>query len=233
MYKIFKYLNVFILVVGLLVPIVANWPLIKLWLIEKYNDAKPGPIVFNIYLEIFPPNNDYSNNIYNTTDYAFSDLKAIENSSETEKVLGVSTVFDQHKTVLEIPSLEIKGPIVSGVDESTMLKGFWHYPNGANLTRGGNLVFVGHRFLKLPPAKDTFFNLDKIKKGAKIYLKNDLGTWEYTVISKRIVDINSVQVLLNTKDDRLTLITCHPVWTSKERLVVIAKPVKLNNADIY
>ena len=115
--------------------------------------------------------------------------------------------------------------MVDGADEKAMDLGFWHYPGTGDIKHGGNIVIVGHRYLKLPPAQDTFFNLDKVKLGDRILLKNRLGEWQFVVISKRIVAVDEVSLLLNSSN-QLTLITCHPVWTSKARLVVIAKPVR-------
>ena len=108
-----------------------------------------------------------------------------------------------------------------------MDSGFWHFPISKYPGQKGNAVIIGHRFLNLPPAKDTFFNLDKVKIGDEIVLKHDEGEWKYIVTEIKIVDENDISVVKDTDDYRLTLITCTPLWTSEKRLVVIAKLDKL------
>lgn len=75
----------------------------------------------------------------------------------------------------------------------------------------------------MPPNTNTFFNLDKARVGDKIVINQKDGSYRYTVTEKKVVEKNDRSVLLNTNDYRLTLITCTPLWTSDQRLVVIGK----------
>lgn len=221
MYKFFKHIN-FIFVFALVsYYFYLSWPFIKLATVDFLSQLTPGPVVFNFFMNIVPP-------------YRLQVLHyAVKQSNFSFNTVSESTkVFKKYPTYLEIPSASIKGPIVEGNDEKAMDKGFWHYPGTGDIKNGGNIVIIGHRYLKLPPAKDTFFNLDKVSVGDKVFLKNKLGTWTFIVIKKKIVEVGAVDILQNNQD-KLTLITCHPVWTSKERLVVIAKPVKKSSENIF
>jgi len=126
---------------------------------------------------------------------------------------------------LEIPRIGIVGAILDGSSEELLDKGFWHYPSASPYAPSGNVVIIGHRFLKLPPHKDTFYHLDRAKAGDDIMLKTGDQTFTYRVREKKIVKSTDTAVLQQTLNAQLTLITCHPLWTSSERLVIIADRV--------
>ena len=108
-----------------------------------------------------------------------------------------------------------------------MNKGFWHFPTSDLPGQKGNSVIIGHRYAKLPPNKDTFFNLDKVKVGDKIEVVQLDQTHTYIVTDTKIVEKNDISILQNYSDYRITLITCSPLWSSNQRLVVVGKLDKL------
>jgi LPXTG-site transpeptidase (sortase) family protein len=127
--------------------------------------------------------------------------------------------------VLEIPRIGISGQILDGASEELLDRGFWHYPSESPYSPSGNVVIIGHRFLKLPPHKDTFYHLDWVKPGDDIMIKTKSDTFTYRAREKKIVKNTEVQILQQTLNPQLTLVTCHPLWTSAERLVIIADRV--------
>lgn len=128
---------------------------------------------------------------------------------------------------LSIPRLGIEGAIVEGKDEKMLDLGFWHYPSASPFATKGNVVVIGHRFLKLPPHRDTFYHLDWVKIGDEIHIKSDnRNTVRYKVREKKVVSIHDDYVLQQTLNPQITLITCHPLWTSKERLVIIGDKIE-------
>jgi sortase A len=139
---------------------------------------------------------------------------------------GVVSV-EEKKTVLTINSAEIEGMVVDGEDANAMDRGFWYYPLSVPPGKRGNTVIIGHRFLHIPPRKDTFFNLDKVKVGDKIILEQDENIYTYTVVRIALTEKNNTAILEDTNDYRITLITCTPLWTSDERLVIIGKMDKV------
>lgn len=166
-----------------------------------------------------------------------SDIEDLEFlASQTERTLeyvdpeGVEIADLEAKgTVLSIPSANIQGRVVDGLNQDAMMRGFWHYPLSSVPGKRGNLVFIGHRFAKLPPSTDTFFHLDKIAVGDKITVSQGDENWTYTVISTRIVEKDDASVLASSGEYRLTLITCTPLWTARQRLVVTAVLEKVSN----
>lgn len=125
-------------------------------------------------------------------------------------------------TAIVIDSVGIKGDVVDGYSQERMMDGFWHYPASSIPGERGNTVIFGHRFHRLPPNTDTFYNLDKVVVGDKVLVSQKEETLSYTVVEKEIVGKYDEVQLASSGDYRLTLITCTPLWTSEERLVVVA-----------
>lgn len=153
-------------------------------------------------------------------------------SLSIEESVGESVVLEQKileelNTKILINSIEVEGPVYEGLDSHTMNKGFWHFPVSSLPGQKGNTVIIGHRYAKLPPNRDTFFNLDKVKVGDRVEVVQSNNKFTYIVTDTRVVDKDDISVLQDYSDYRITLITCSPLWTSKQRLVIVGKLDKL------
>jgi LPXTG-site transpeptidase (sortase) family protein len=135
--------------------------------------------------------------------------------------------LEEKNTILKVSSADVDGRVVDGEDANALERGFWYYPLSSPPGEKGNTIIIGHRFLHLPPRRDTFFNLEEVKIGDKIVLKQKDDEYKYTVINIRVVDKNDTSILANTTDYRVTLITCTPLWTSEKRLVITGKMNKV------
>ncbi len=131
--------------------------------------------------------------------------------------------LEEKETVLKIRSAEIEGWVVDGDDANALERGFWYHPLSPPPGERGNTIIIGHRFLHLPPRRDTFFNLDQVKIGDELVIEQKNNQFNYTVINVRVVDKNDTSILSNTSDYRITLITCTPLWTAEKRLVITGK----------
>jgi sortase A len=154
----------------------------------------------------------------------------VENISIEEYVGSVSEIdpiLEELDTKLYINSINVEGGIFQGPDSRTMDKGFWHFPASVYPGQQGNSVIISHRYLHIPPAKDTFYNLDKVRKGDSIVVEQEDNQYRYIVSEVKVVEKNDVSVLQDSLDHQITLITCTPLWTSKQRLAVIGKLDKL------
>jgi LPXTG-site transpeptidase (sortase) family protein len=125
---------------------------------------------------------------------------------------------------LAIPSIGLNKPILDGQTFDTVNKGLWHRPNIGSPDKGGNTVIVGHRFMYFGDANQEFYNLDKVNIGDDIVIFWGQKSFKYSVVDKRIVAPTETSVEQQTKDAKLTLYTCTPIWTNKNRLVVVALP---------
>jgi sortase A len=135
--------------------------------------------------------------------------------------------MEKEDTRLLVNSANILGDVVDGETAIEMERGFWHFPLSSRPGERGNTVIIAHRFLHLPPRTDTFFNLDKIRVGDKIVVEQKGGIYNYTVVESKVVEKNNRDVIAQTNDYRITLITCTPLWTSDQRLIVVAKLDKI------
>ena len=144
-----------------------------------------------------------------------------------ENIEDIDPILEELNTKMFIDSISVEGDIFQGKDAHTMDKGFWHFPASVYPGQKGNSVIISHRYLHVPPAKDTFYNLDKVRKGDNILIQQDGGTYNYIVSQVKVVAKNDISVIQDTTDYQITLITCTPLWTSNQRLVVIGKLDKL------
>lgn len=125
---------------------------------------------------------------------------------------------------LIVPSMQLSKPVHEGTRPSTVHKGVWRRPNTSAPDIGGNTVLVGHRFTYSDPA--VFYHLDKVKVGDDIALYWNKKKYTYKVSEVKVVSPDAIEVEKNTKQPQLTLYSCTPLWSTRSRLVVIAKPVE-------
>ena len=180
-----------------------------------------GEIVFQILTQLSPTRDK----ILGVTTANTTGL-SIEESLSKDTVIQ-EKVLENLNTKILINSIEVEGNIYEGLDSHTMNKGFWHFPSSNLPGQKGNTVIIGHRYAKLPPNKDTFFNLDKVKVGDRIEVIQLDSEFTYIVTDTKIVEKNDTSVLQDYSDYRITLITCSPLWTSQQRLVIVGKLDKL------
>jgi sortase A len=120
--------------------------------------------------------------------------------------------------IIEAPSIGLRWVVVEGVGVADLKKGPGHVPGTALPGDGGNMVISGHRTTYGAP----FYRLDELADGAMIRLISARGTFEYAVTEQRIVAPTEVSVLAPTQDTRLTLTTCNPKFSAKQRLIIVA-----------
>lgn len=99
--------------------------------------------------------------------------------------------------------------------------GIWRYDRGSTPDRGGNTVLAGHRFTYTNP-RGVFYALDRLHVGSQLALSWNNRQYNYRVSEIKVVDPSDVDIQSQTKDSRLTLFTCTPLWHPTSRLVVTA-----------
>ena len=140
---------------------------------------------------------------------------SVGSTSTTEKPQGNRIV---------IPSIQLDEPIVEANGIGAIKDGgTWRRPNTSTPTEDGNTVIVGHRFYGSNVS--TFYHLDKVLPGQKLAIYWGGEEIVYEVIETKVVDATAVEIEAPTDERQLTLYTCTPIWTAKQRLVVIARPI--------
>ncbi|HUS62523.1 MAG TPA: class E sortase [Acidimicrobiales bacterium] len=120
--------------------------------------------------------------------------------------------------MMRIPKIDVEKAVVEGVGVSDLKKGPGHYPETPMPGQPGNVAIAGHRTTYGAP----FGRLDELAGGDDIVVTTRQGTFRYEVTEIRIVSPRDVGVLASVEGNRLTLTTCHPKLSARQRLVVIA-----------
>jgi len=144
-----------------------------------------------------------------------------EQSTPTEDMSGNRLI---------IPRMLMNTKIVEGPTSNpygNLKKGAWRLPFSSTPDKGGNTVIAGHRFT-YTESRSIFYYLDKLQVGDEIGVQWNGTTYTYKVVSTSVVPPTETSVQAATDDNRLTLYTCTPVWNPKNRLVVVAKPIGVN-----
>lgn len=148
-----------------------------------------------------------------------------ENPPSETDIVKLNSLGQVNKLV--VPSIGVDGVIYEGATVSTLNNGIWRRPNTSTPDKGGNTVLSAHRFL-YETGPITFYHLDKVKMGDKIYVLWNNKRYEYQVFNISEVLPTQIEVEANTKDPIITLYTCTPLWTAEKRLVVKAKLLNSN-----
>ncbi len=123
---------------------------------------------------------------------------------------------------LVIPEIQLDEPVKEGSSIGVIGNGgVWRRPNTSTPDSGGNTVLVGHRFSYAKPA--TFYHLDKLDPGEKFSVWWRGNEYVYEVFDRKVVPATAIEIEANTKEPMMTLYTCAPIWTAKDRLVVRAR----------
>jgi len=93
--------------------------------------------------------------------------------------------------------------------------------------QAGNDVISGHRTTYGAPV----FNINDVEVGDEIRFESVIGEHVYVIREKRVVLPDEVWVTNNRAGAWLTLTTCHPRFSARERLVVIGEMVDGPNLE--
>lgn len=129
--------------------------------------------------------------------------------------------------MLRIPSLDVEVVTFEGVDVETLQMGPGHMPGTALPGQPGNAVISGHRTTYGRP----FFDFDQLVPGDRIEIETAIGLHVYEVDDSFIVEPTEVWVTEDKSGGWLTLTTCNPKFSARERLIITARLVQGPNLD--
>ncbi len=139
-----------------------------------------------------------------------------------------------------IPSININTPLLQSsfnkhIDSITkedfdkdLFKWVVQYPTTPAAGMGGNTLIFGHTSYeswKKNPYATIFSQLPKLKNGDNMQVIQNGKLYEYEVIGRSIVAPSKVneEYLKYTKWNYLTLLGCYPIWSDKQRILIIWK----------
>jgi LPXTG-site transpeptidase (sortase) family protein len=182
------------------------------------------------------------NRVFIATVNAYVSPGAIDPQNIVVDPTGDLTVTPEPRLV--IPKINVNVPAIYGVGSdhnsqmSAMEKGVAHFAiPGASSRPGevGNTVLSGHSSNDLFDAGDykfIFAQLDKLAVGDTIYANYESKRYTYVITKTEVVKPSEVNKLVYpTTKPIMTLITCTPLGTSRDRLLVTAEQVSPDPAQ--
>lgn len=122
---------------------------------------------------------------------------------------------------IEIGAIGLTAMILEGIDKGTLRRAVGHIPGTPLPGQQGNVAIAGHR--------DTFFRaLRNIRKDHEITLTTLNGSYLYRVDSTKVVAPEDTEVLDDSDEAILTLVTCYPftfIGHAPKRFVVRARRI--------
>ena len=132
--------------------------------------------------------------------------------------------------IIEMPTIGVTKYVVAGVQTADLKKGPGHYPGTPFPGELGNASIAGHRTTYGEP----FRHLDDLNLGDPIIITDLLGRqFTYLVTNQQVVGATDSWVVATTDRNKaiLTLTTCHPEFSAKQRLIISAE-LDLTQSDI-
>lgn len=169
-----------------------------------------GVFIVYKYLQQQQKIKDNINYIYNI--YNNDNIKEIANEypttiNDNETILGVPVKSETNESetlnalaTLEIPSINFKDIVIEGTTQNVLAQGIGLFEHSSILQ--GNVCLAGHNTTRF------FANLKNIKQGDIIKYSSCLGNREYKVTTIKQIEETDWSMLENTKDNRITIITC-------------------------
>lgn len=187
-----RYINIVSFIFSIIICIILNSRIFNINL--KNSKLKVG---FTSENQVFTQNiqnnlsnhnsNNLSNNILNS-----NISKQLSTKSE-EKV----------EWYIEIPTISLKAPITEGTTKEILDNYVGHFEESPS--KKGNVCLAAHN----RGYKNNYFeNLKKLKIGDEIFYKNNEYEEKYVVSKHEIIKDTDWVNLENTKEDKITLITC-------------------------
>ena len=131
-------------------------------------------------------------------------------------------------TRIRIPKLAVTAVVVEGTNATALAAGAGHYRDTPLPGEAGNVSIAGHRTMNGRP----FARLDELGPGDKVILETPFAKHTYQLVegfgghgNPWVTTPNDWSVVADSKDSILTLTTCHPKGSARERLVARAKLV--------
>ena len=169
---------------------------------------------------------------------AQADYRFAPKASAEPQFKHISTKAPNDNSELFIPSINVDAPLHTDIStyadwavQIGLRTGVVHYGHTALPGQDGNIVIVGHSS-EVPWApgnyKFVFTLLNRMKPGEYIYIDYKGTRYTYKMTSSEVVDPTDFNIIQQTNDPELTLVTCTPVGTDWHRLVIHAVQISPN-----
>lgn len=124
-----------------------------------------------------------------------------------------------------IPKIGVDMELFEG-NASALERGAWRLPQSRHPDLIGNTIITAHRYKYRPPSSKTFYLLDKMEIGDTFIVHWNGGEYKYRIDKKEVRPASDFTMLTDTFDRRVTLITCDPLFSTANRLIVSGRLVR-------
>ncbi len=145
--------------------------------------------------------------------------KANIGSVDTNGLVDREAVQGASIALLEIPAIDRRFDVLEGATWLNLAKGPVHLSDSALVGSGGTTVVSAHRTMYGAP----FRNLDKLAAGDTINIYTKKALFTYRVVGLKSVNPSDMSDITREGKPRLILSTCDPVFSAKQRLLVIGE----------
>ena len=132
--------------------------------------------------------------------------------------LPTPTPSSQQAIRIQIPAIGVDAPIVLGDGWDQLKKGVAMNVRSPDAGQTGNLILSAHNDVY----GEIFRYLDQLKEGDIITIYSSQHTYTYVVRDSKVVEPSAVEVMAQTQEKLVTLISCYPYMVDKKRIVVTA-----------
>lgn len=134
--------------------------------------------------------------------------------------------FTNYLMVLYIPRLGVNSWVTNGTDKKALKAGPGLYDISDLPGEGDvNVMIAGHR----DGYSAYFHNIDKMKQGDKVYITFNRKRYIYSTIKVEIIEKNDWSVTEKRGASTLTLTSCHPKGSNKQRIVLFADLIEVKD----
>ena len=162
-------------------------------------------------------------------DQEVASLEAAFDDPAATAVPGLKDVkFGQAFAIVRIPQFGLKyaRPVYEGTTRDVLMHGIGHYASTAMPGELGNFAVAGHRTTYGKP----FNRIDDLRRGDVVIVETRQTWFVYRVSSTEVVAPSRADVILPVPEQPgaepaealLTMTSCHPEFSSRERYVVHA-----------
>lgn len=131
-----------------------------------------------------------------------TDEEILEVTNERDMIENID-IYSTNVWRIKIPKLNLDAPITEGTSQEVLSRAVGHFEQTDKWK--GNVALAGHN---RGYSCNFFQDIKSLKKGDRIIYSTENGIREYKVVVNIVIKETDWTYIQNTKDNRITLITC-------------------------
>jgi sortase A len=120
---------------------------------------------------------------------------------------------------IQIPAIKVDAPIVQGDGWEQLKKGVGQHLGTSNPGEIGNVVLSAHNDI----FGEIFRDLDRLRPGDEITIYTNQRAYTYVVSDSKVVEPTQVDLMEDTSQPTITLISCYPYLVDDQRIAITAR----------